>query len=86
MTEHYYWWWNGVKRLSRTEIRKMKENMQKTPLVQEKSKEYLRLEEENAEKLITSIVNESDNIKKSEVIIEKKTEKKLWLIDRKSVV
>ncbi|MBR6907082.1 hypothetical protein IKN40_00870 [bacterium] len=55
----------------------MKENMQKTPLVQEKSKEYHRLEEENAEKLITSIVNESDNIKKNEVIIEKKTEKKL---------
>ena len=82
MTEHYYWWWNGVKRLSRTEIRKMKENMQKTPLVQEKSKEYHRLEEENAEKLITSIVNESDNIKKNKVIIEKKTEKKLWLIEK----
>ena len=82
MTEHYYWWWNGVKRLSRTEIRKMKENMQKIPLVQEKSKEYHRLEEENAEKLITSIVSESDNINKNEVIIEKKTEKKLWLIEK----
>ena len=44
MTEHYYWWWNGVKRLSRAEIRKMKENMQKTPLVQEKANKYHRLE------------------------------------------
>ena len=50
MTEHYYWWWNGVKRLSRAEIRKMKENMQKTPLVQEKANKYHRLEEEKAEK------------------------------------
>ena len=58
MTEHYYWWWNGVKRLSRAEIRKMKENMQKTPLVQEKSNKYHRLEEEKAEKLLTTIVNE----------------------------
>ena len=41
MTEHYYWWWNGVKRLSRAEIRKMKENMQKTPLVQEKANKYI---------------------------------------------
>ena len=82
MTEHYCWWWNSVKRLSRTEIRKMKENMQKTPLVQEKSKEYHRLEEEKAEKLLTSIINETDSINKNEVTIEAKEEKKLWLIER----
>lgn len=82
MTEHYYWWWNGVKRLSRAEIRKMKENMQKIPLVQEKSKEYHRLEEEKAEKLLTSIVNETDNISKNNVIMEEKEEKKLWLIEK----
>jgi hypothetical protein len=55
----------------------MKENMQKTPLVQEKSKEYHRLEEEKAEKLLTSIVNEADNISKNDVIMEEKEEKKL---------
>ena len=82
MTEHYYWWWNGVKRLSRAEIRKMKENMQKTPLVQEKSNKYHRLEEEKAEKLLTSIVNEEENISKRVIEKEEKSTKKLWLIDR----
>ncbi len=82
MTEHYYWWWNGIKRLSRAEIRKMKENMQKTPLVQEKSNKYHRLEEEKAEKLLTSIVNEEENISKRVIEKEEKSTKKLWLIDR----
>jgi len=83
MTEHYYWWWNGVKRLSRAEIRKMKENMQKTPLVQEKSNKYHRLEEEKAEKLLTTIVNdEEEKISKKSIDEEGKITKKLWLIDR----
>ena len=82
MTEHYYWWWNGVKRLSRAEIRKMKENMQKTPLVQEKSNKYHRLEEEKAENLLNSIVNETDNISKDSVNIKESEEKKLWIIDK----
>ena len=82
MTEHYYWWWNGVKRLSRTEIRKMKENMQKTPLVQEKSNKYHRLEEEKAENLLNSIVNETDNIGNDNVNIKENEEEKLWLIDK----
>ncbi len=82
MTEHYYWWWNGVKRLSRAEIRKMKENMQKTPLVQEKSNKYHRLEEEKAENLLNSIVNETDNISNDNVNIKESEEKKLWLIDK----
>ena len=82
MTEHYYWWWNGVKRLSRAEIRKMKENMQKTPLVQEKSNKYHRLEEEKAENLLNSIVNETDNIGNDNVNIKENEEKKLWLIDK----
>ena len=83
MTEHYYWWWNGIKRLSRAEIRKMKENMQKTPLVQEKANKYHRLEEEKAEKLLTTIVNEEEEkISKKSIDEEEKTTKKLWLIDR----
>ena len=82
MTEHYYWWWNGVKRLSRAEIRKMKENMQKTPLVQEKSNKYHRLEEEKAENLLNSIVNETDNISNDNVNKKESEEKKLWLIDK----
>ena len=82
MTEHYYWWWNGVKRLSRSEIRRMKENMQKTPLVQEKSNRYHRLEEEKADNLLNSIINETDNVGKDNVNIQESEEKKLWLIDK----
>ena len=67
MSEQYYWWWNSVRRLSRSEIRKMKENMQKTPLVQEKSNKYHRIEEEKAENLLKSIIDETeqrnDNLK-----------------------
>ena len=75
MTEQYYWWWNGVKRLSRAEIRKMKENMQKTPLVQEKSNRYHRLEEEKADNLLNSIINETDNVGKDNVNIQESEEK-----------
>jgi hypothetical protein len=45
----------------------MKENMQKTPLVQEKSNKYHRIEEEKAENLLKSIIDETeqrnDNLK-----------------------
>jgi hypothetical protein len=48
----------------------MKENMKKTPLVQEKSNIYHRLEEEKAENLLKSIIDEteqgSNNIKEYE--------------------
>ena len=60
----------------------MKENMQKTPLVQEKSNKYHRLEEEKAENLLNSIVNETDNISKDNVNIKENEEKKLWIIDK----
>ena len=84
MTEQYYWWWNGVKRLSRAEIRKMKENMQKTPLVQEKSNRYHRLEEEKAEKLLTSLIGDNEKANKHETISKEKKEieKKLGLISK----
>ena len=82
MTEHYYWWWNGVKRLSRAEIRKMKENMQKTPLVQEKSNKYHRLEEEKAENLLNSIINETDNVGNDNISTKENKEQKLWIIDK----
>ena len=60
----------------------MKENMQKTPLVQEKSNRYHRLEEEKADNLLNSIINETDNVGKDNVNIQESEEKKLWLIDK----
>jgi hypothetical protein len=55
----------------------MKENMQKTPLVQEKSNRYHRLEEEKADNLLNSIINETDNVGKDNVNIQESEEKKL---------
>ena len=80
MSEQYYWWWNSVRRLSRSEIRKMKENMKKTPLVQEKSNIYHRLEEEKAENLLKSIIDETEQ--GSNNIKEYEEQEKLWLIQR----
>lgn len=80
MSEQYYWWWNSVKKLSRSEIRKMKENMKKTPLVQEKSNIYHRLEEEKAENLLKSIIDETEQ--GSNNIKEYEEQEKLWLIQR----
>lgn len=80
MTEQYYWWWNGVKRLSRAEIRKMKENMQKTPLIQEKSNNYHRIEEEKAEELLSDIIQEAHSSK--EIEEQKELKKKIWFFER----
>lgn len=79
MTEQYYWWSNGIRRLSKTEIRRMKENMQKTPLVQEKSNKYHRIEEEKAEKLLNTIINEQN-----EEIIKtmEESQEKVWFIEK----
>ncbi len=80
MSEQYYWWWNSVRRLSRSEIRKMKENMQKTPLVQEKSNKYHRIEEEKAENLLKSIIDETEQ--RNDNLKEEEEQKKLWLIQK----
>jgi len=80
MSEQYYWWWNSVRRLSRSEIRKMKENMQKTPLVQEKSNKYHRIEEEKAENLLKSIIDETEQ--RNNNLKEEEEQKKLWLIQK----
>ena len=80
MSEQYYWWWNSVKKLSRSEIRKMKENMQKTPLVQEKSNKYHRIEEEKAENLLKSIIDETEQ--RNNNLKEEEEQKKLWLIQK----
>lgn len=52
-----------MKRLSRDEIRKMKENMQKTPLIQEKSDRYHRKEILEAETILEEIETPSLTIK-----------------------
>ena len=80
MSEQYYWWWNSVRKLSRSEIKKMKENMKKTPLVQEKSNIYHRLEEEKAENLLKSIIDETEQ--RNDNLKEENEQKNLWLIQK----
>lgn len=72
--QELYSWNRGVRRLSRSEIRKMKENMQKTPLIQKKSELYHRTEKEKAEQLLEHL--ENPMIGEIPVIEETKKEKK----------
>ena len=72
-----YNWGKGIRKLSKIEIRKMKENMQKTPLIQEKSDRYHRKEILEAEDILEKIV------KPSPVIEQKKWEiKKIWFFEK----
>ena len=52
-----YWWGGRVKRLSPSQIRKMKENMRKVPEIQKKSELYHRNEELAAEDILTTQLN-----------------------------
>ncbi len=74
MQENYYSWSSWVKRLSKSEIRKMKENMRKTPLVQEKSEKYHSIEVKKAEDLLNQIEENNEIIKPT----KKSEEKKVW--------
>ena len=78
MQENYYSWSNWVKRLSKSEIRKMKENMRKTPLVQEKSEKYHNIEIEKAEDLLNQIEEDKVTIQPT----KKSEEKKVWWVKK----
>ena len=78
MQENYYSWSSWVKRLSKSEIRKMKENMRKTPLVQEKSEKYHNIEVEKAEDLLNQIEEDKITIKPT----KKSEEKKVWWVKK----
>ena len=72
-----YNWGKGIRKLSKIEIRKMKENMQKTPLIQEKSDRYHRKEILEAEDILEKIV------KPSPVIEQEKWEiKEIWFFEK----
>ncbi len=58
----------------------MKENMQKTPLIQEKSNNYHRIEEEKAEELLSDIIQEAHSSK--EIEEQKELKKKIWFFER----
>lgn len=62
-----------IKRLSPQQIRKMKENMRKVPLIQAKSDQYHQSEAEHAEHLLNTIEQETPIV--SQLIKSEKTEK-----------
>jgi len=72
-----YNWGKGIRKLSKIEIRKMKENMQKTPLIQEKSDRYHRKEILEAEDILEKIVKPSPVIKQEQWEI-----KKIWFFEK----
>ncbi len=73
--QEQYRWNSGIKRLSKSEIRKMKENMQKTPLIQKKAEQYHRLEGQEADKLLEHLEYEQHTGKKEPI---QETKKKIW--------
>ncbi|GHV21652.1 hypothetical protein FACS1894176_05350 [Bacteroidia bacterium] len=55
MTEHYHGGSQKTKHYSPRQIKKMKENMKKVPKIQEKSDQYQKKEEAEAEKLLQQL-------------------------------
>lgn len=72
-----YSWGKSIRKLSKAEIRKMKENMQKTPLIQEKSDRYHCKEILEAETILEKIETPSLTIEK-----EKWKIKKIWFFEK----
>ena len=76
-----YWWGGRVKRLSPSQIRKMKENMRKVPEIQKKSELYHRNEELAAEDILTTQLDstvENKRIEKTEFEPSIAKEKTRW--------
>lgn len=55
MTEHYFGGSQKTTHYSPQQIRKMKENMKKVPKIKEKSDQYQKKEEAEAEKLLQQL-------------------------------
>lgn len=76
-----YWWGGRVKRLSPSQIKKMKENMRKVPEIQKKSELYHRNEELAAEDILTTQLDstvENKRIEKTEFEPSIENEKTRW--------
>lgn len=50
-----YRWGNYTQYISPSQIKKMKKNMQKVPIIQSKSEKYHKKEEQEADKLLSKI-------------------------------
>lgn len=81
MQETLRWWWAYY--ISKREIEKMKKNMKKVPIIQEKSELYHKNQNNEAELFIDHELKKSSNIQESNVFIQKDNNKdwtsKQWL-------
>ncbi len=55
MQEWYYGWWHCPKRMTRRQIQEMVRNMQKSSIVNKKSKEYHKKEEIEADNILKKL-------------------------------
>lgn len=55
MQESYSWWWQRQKRMTRKQIQDMIHNMQKTWIINEKSKKYHEKDEMEAENILRQL-------------------------------
>ena len=55
MHEWYYGWWYNPKRMTKRQIQEMIRNMQKSSIVNKKSKEYHKREEIEADNILKDL-------------------------------
>ena len=57
MHEWYYGWWGRPKKMTRKQINEMVNNMKKTSIVSERSKQYHKKEEIEADDILKKLDN-----------------------------
>jgi len=59
MQEWYYGWWWRSKKMTRKQIKEMINNMKKTDIISEKSKQYHKKDEIEAENILKKLDKEN---------------------------
>lgn len=57
MQEWYHGWWGKPKKITKKQINEMVDNMKKTNIINEKSKQFHRKEEVEAENILQKLYN-----------------------------
>ena len=57
MQEWYYGWWSRPRRITKRQIEEMIKNMKKTGVINEKSNEYHKKEQKEADDILKKIQN-----------------------------
>jgi hypothetical protein len=57
MQEWYHGWWGKPKKITKKQINEMVDNMKKTSIINEKSKQFHKKEEVEAENILQKLYN-----------------------------